>query len=128
MGARVIDRTFDRAEVGPWRSIRQVAFASFIGTAVEWYDFFVYGTAAALVFPSLRHHGRHSCRALRGACALLRDLSWVPDGRNARRRAGSDHRHLSYSLVGRCHVVRCHLPRRKLPDHSRGCLRRLKED
>ena len=29
------------------------AFASFIGTAVEWYDFFVYGTAAALVFPKL---------------------------------------------------------------------------
>ncbi|HTW38041.1 MAG TPA: MFS transporter [Steroidobacteraceae bacterium] len=35
------------------RSIRRVAFASFIGTAVEWYDFFVYGTAAALVFPRL---------------------------------------------------------------------------
>ena len=51
MRARVIDGTFDRAEVGHRRSIRQVAFASFIGTAVEWYDFFVYGTAAALVFP-----------------------------------------------------------------------------
>lgn len=35
------------------RSIRRVAFASFIGTAVEWYDFFLYGTAAALVFPRL---------------------------------------------------------------------------
>lgn len=34
-------------------SIRRVAFASFIGTAIEWYDFFVYGTAAALVFPKL---------------------------------------------------------------------------
>lgn len=53
MGARAIDGTFDRAEVGHRRSIRQVAFASFIGTAVEWYDFFVYGTAAALVFPKL---------------------------------------------------------------------------
>jgi metabolite-proton symporter len=30
-----------------------VAFASFIGTAVEWYDFYIYGTAAALVFPKL---------------------------------------------------------------------------
>ncbi|HWX28379.1 MAG TPA: MFS transporter [Steroidobacteraceae bacterium] len=49
----MIDGTFDRAEVGHRRSIRQVAFASFIGTAVEWYDFFVYGTAAALVFPKL---------------------------------------------------------------------------
>ncbi|SEM93809.1 MFS transporter [Lihuaxuella thermophila] len=29
------------------------AFSSFIGTAIEWYDFFLYGTAAALVFPKL---------------------------------------------------------------------------
>ena len=28
---------------------RQVARASFIGTAIEWYDFFIYATAAALV-------------------------------------------------------------------------------
>jgi len=34
-------------------SIRQVALASFIGTAIEFYDFYVYGTAAALVFPRL---------------------------------------------------------------------------
>ena len=34
-------------------SIRRVALASFIGTAVEWYDFFLYGTSAALVFPRL---------------------------------------------------------------------------
>ncbi|TDV15572.1 MFS transporter [Paraburkholderia caballeronis] len=30
--------------------LRRVAFASTIGTAVEYYDFFVYGTAAVLVF------------------------------------------------------------------------------
>ena len=53
MSARANDAVFDRTEVGQRRSIRQVAFASFIGTAVEWYDFFVYGTAAALVFPKL---------------------------------------------------------------------------
>ncbi|MGA9520737.1 MAG: MFS transporter [Myxococcaceae bacterium] len=33
--------------------IWKVAAASFIGTAVEWYDFFLYGTAAALVFNRL---------------------------------------------------------------------------
>jgi metabolite-proton symporter len=33
--------------------VRLVAFASFIGTTIEWYDFFLYGTAAALVFPRL---------------------------------------------------------------------------
>jgi len=34
-------------------SILKVAVASFIGTAIEWYDFFLYGTAAALVFNKL---------------------------------------------------------------------------
>jgi MFS transporter, MHS family, shikimate and dehydroshikimate transport protein len=53
MFARATDTIFDRAEVGRRRAIREVAFASFIGAAVEWYDFFVYGTAAALVFPKL---------------------------------------------------------------------------
>jgi MFS transporter, MHS family, shikimate and dehydroshikimate transport protein len=38
---------------GQTSSIRQVVAASFIGTAIEWYDFFLYGTAAALVFPAL---------------------------------------------------------------------------
>jgi metabolite-proton symporter len=34
-------------------SIRMVAVASFVGTTIEWYDFFLYGTAAALVFNRL---------------------------------------------------------------------------
>src|SRR5688500_18004147 len=34
-------------------SVRRVVVASFIGTAIEWYDFFLYGTAAALVFTRL---------------------------------------------------------------------------
>lgn len=31
-------------------ALRRVVLASFIGTAIEWYDYFLYGTAAALVF------------------------------------------------------------------------------
>ena len=31
-------------------SSRKVAFASLIGTTIEWYDFFIFGTAAALYF------------------------------------------------------------------------------
>src|SRR5579871_778855 len=34
-------------------SISRVVLASFIGTTIEWYDFFLYGTAAALVFNQL---------------------------------------------------------------------------
>ncbi len=34
-------------------SVRQVVLASFVGTAIEWYDFFIYGTASALVFGEL---------------------------------------------------------------------------
>jgi len=38
---------------GDTQSLRQVALASFIGTTIEWYDFFLYGTAAALIFDKL---------------------------------------------------------------------------
>lgn len=31
-------------------SVRRIAWAAFVGNALEWYDFFLYGTAAAAVF------------------------------------------------------------------------------
>ena len=34
----------------PASSVRRIIVASLIGTSLEWYDFFIYGTAAALVF------------------------------------------------------------------------------
>jgi hypothetical protein len=34
-------------------SMGRVAFASFIGTAIEFYDFYIYGTAAALAFATV---------------------------------------------------------------------------
>jgi MFS transporter, MHS family, shikimate and dehydroshikimate transport protein len=38
-----------RSEAGQ-QSLARVAFASGIGSCLEWYDFFIYGTAAAVVF------------------------------------------------------------------------------
>jgi MFS family permease len=35
------------------QSVKTVAFASLIGTAIEWYDFFIYGTLSAIVFSKL---------------------------------------------------------------------------
>ena len=32
------------------KEVRKVAVAAFVGTALEWYDYFLFGTAAALVF------------------------------------------------------------------------------
>ncbi|MGW4793103.1 MFS transporter, partial [Nonomuraea sp. NPDC004297] len=34
-------------------SIKKIVAASLIGTTIEWYDFFLYGSAAALVFNTL---------------------------------------------------------------------------
>lgn len=38
------------ASAGPALSTRRLASAQIIGTTIEWYDFFIYGTASALVF------------------------------------------------------------------------------
>ncbi len=47
MSASVTDEALRRSQV------RRALVASTVGTSIEWYDFFLYGTAAALVFPKL---------------------------------------------------------------------------
>jgi metabolite-proton symporter len=48
--ARRHTRQDDRIRRG---QVRRALFAGTVGTSIEWYDFFLYGTAAALVFPKL---------------------------------------------------------------------------
>src|SRR5690349_6885687 len=38
---------------GGRRALVEAVVASTVGTTIEWYDFFLYGQAAALVFPEL---------------------------------------------------------------------------
>jgi MFS family permease len=45
--------TLHAANFKPGRSMTRLAFTGLAGTSVEWYDFFLYGTAAALVFPTV---------------------------------------------------------------------------
>jgi metabolite-proton symporter len=49
-----VDTIEQQSTHGPsGRGITKIALTSAAGAAVEWYDFFIYGTAAALVFPKL---------------------------------------------------------------------------
>ncbi|MCE1179919.1 MAG: MHS family MFS transporter [Micrococcales bacterium] len=50
---------------------RKVAFGAFVGTALEWYDFFLYGTAASLVFNRLYFTGDDALVATMAAFATF---------------------------------------------------------
>jgi metabolite-proton symporter len=51
------------------QAVRRAVYASVVGTTIEWYDFFLYGTAAALVFPQLFFPGGES--SLNGVIAAF---------------------------------------------------------
>src|SRR3546814_14985417 len=52
--------------LAPYRAHRRILTASLVGTAVEFYDFYIYGTAAALVRSEERRVGKEcvsTCRS-----------------------------------------------------------------
>src|SRR5438270_10249201 len=50
---RPLPASLAAASTQPRNSARRVLFASLIGTAIEFFDFYIYATAAVLVFPKL---------------------------------------------------------------------------
>lgn len=48
-----LDREAPPPEVEPKNGIGKVVAASTVGTSIEYYDYFIFGTAAAIVFPQL---------------------------------------------------------------------------
>ena len=54
----------------------QVLFASLIGTTIEFFDFYIYATAAVLVFPKLFFPATDPTSATLASLATLPSRSW----------------------------------------------------
>src|SRR6266404_6042131 len=63
--------------------LREAVIASTIGTAIEWYDFFLYGTAAGLIFGKLFFPNSDPLTATLAAFGtyFIHRLYWAPDRR-----------------------------------------------
>lgn len=53
------------------REVRRVVLSSFLGTSLEWYDFFLFGTTAAIVFAPLFYPSTSTTAATLGAFAAF---------------------------------------------------------
>jgi len=62
---------FDASSAEPPPNYRRILAAGFLGTTVEYYDFFIYGTAAALVFPKLFFPGLGSAAGVMASFATF---------------------------------------------------------
>jgi metabolite-proton symporter len=74
MKTRTHDAAMRKVENGKSKAIntpQQVLFASLIGTAIEFFDFYIYATAAVLVFPSLFFPGSDPTTAMLSSLATF---------------------------------------------------------
>ena len=112
--------------------LRKAVVAATVGTTIEWYDFFIYGTAAGLIFPQLFFPNQdpltgtlagvqHLFHRLHRAADRRRDLRPLrrphrPQGDTDIHPAGDGHRHVPHRLRADLRVDR-HLGRRH-PDRA----------
>ena len=62
----------------PLNSPAQVLFASLIGTTIEFFDFYIYATAAVLVFPRLFFPGTDPASATLASLATFHaTVTWL---------------------------------------------------
>ena len=94
--------------------LRKAVIAATVGTTIEWYDFFIYGTAAGLIFPKLffpnedpldrnARSFRHLLHRLRRPADRRRDLRALwrphrPQGDPDRHADADGHRHIPRRL------------------------------
>ena len=56
-------------------NMQKVALTALAGTSIEWYDFFLYGAAAALIFPTAFFgEATPSIKLINGSQIFIRDL------------------------------------------------------
>ena len=68
-------------------SMKRVGLASFVGSTIEFYDFYVYGTAAALVFPRVFFPHLGATMATIASMATFAAAFLSPPSRRSRLRA-----------------------------------------
>src|SRR3954454_7753067 len=75
MATSPLSSTITEAEHG--RQLRRAVLASTIGTAIEWYDFFLYSTVTGLVFAQLYFPRADPLVGTVEAFGRLESMQWV---------------------------------------------------
>ena len=81
-------QTTGAASGAPEMGVGRIVLASLIGTAIEFYDFYIYGTAAALVIGQTFFPQSASGRLGRSTPSLTFGIAFLAPGQSARSYSG----------------------------------------